>query len=221
MSVITVADLTEATLDGGGIFDVLMRANKAHLEAEFTKGRIRGPEYATVYLGSLEAIMTGAMQFLLQKQKAGLDADLVAQQIELAKAQEDLVKQQTLNALAEEAVLKAQKCKLDAEYDVLMLTKAKVTAETALLTQKSATEQAQTNGEGVAENSVIGKQILLYNSQANGFTRDAEQKAAKLLVDSWSVRRTTDEGVVADATNMLHDPTIGRAINKLLQGVGA
>ena len=71
------------------------------------------------------------------------------------------------------------------------------------------------------DNSVIGKQKALYGAQTEGFTRDAEQKAAKLMVDSWNVRRTTDEGTVADSTNMLNDAAVGRAVNKLLSGVGA
>jgi hypothetical protein len=68
---------------------------------------------------------------------------------------------------------------------------------------------------------VLGKQKLLYAAQTNGFTRDAEQKAAKILVDSWNVRRTTDDATVADSNNMLNDVTIGRFVNKLAAGVGA
>jgi hypothetical protein len=83
------------------------------------------------------------------------------------------------------------------------------------------TEQAQVTALGVDENSVIGKQKALYTAQTNGFARDAEQKAAKLMSDTWAVRRTTDEATVADATNVLHDVAIGRAINKMLAGVGA
>lgn len=41
------------------------------------------------------------------------------------------------------------------------------------------------------------------------------------MVDSWNVRRTTDEATVADGTNLLNDATIGRTIAKLLAGVGA
>lgn len=225
---ITLANLTTATLDGTGVFDVLMRANKAHLESEFTKGRIKGTEYATVYLGSLEAVMNAALNFLLQKDKASLEAQLVEAQIlkvnaevQLATAQKALVEQQTINAGIEATVLQAQKCKLDAEYDNLILAKQKTVEETALLLWKTNTEKAQTLAAGVDANSVIGKQKALYGAQADGFTRDAEQKAAKIMVDSWNVRRTTDEGTVADGTNMLNDAAVGRAVNRLLGGVGA
>lgn len=218
---LTVNDLTLATLDGTGVFDVLMRANKAHLESEYQKNRIKGPEYATVYLGSLESVMQTSLQFLLNKDKSDLEAQLIQAQIEKVNAEISLVKQQTANAVIEAEVLRAQKCKLDAEFDVLLQSKLKTAAEVTLLAQKNQTEKAQTIAMGVDADSVIGRQKALYAAQATGFERDAEQKAAKLMIDSWNVRRTTDEGTVADATNMLYDPAVGRAVNKLLSGVNA
>lgn len=217
----TIADLTQANLDGTGVFDVLMRANKAHLESEFAKNRIKGPEYATVYLGSLESVMTTALQFLLQKDQAALQAQLISKQIEKLDKEIALVVQQTANAAIEAEVLRGQKCKLDAEFDVLLQSKLKTAAEVTLLGQKTQTEKAQTVAIGVDADSVIGRQKTLYAAQATGFERDAEQKAAKLMIDSWNVRRTTDEGTVADGTNMLYDPAVGRAVNKLLSGVNA
>ena len=102
-----------------------------------------------------------------------------------------------------------------------MLQKDRATAETSLLTQKIVTEKAQTTGIGVDVDSVVGRQKALYLAQTTGFTRDAEQKVAKLMADTWNVRRTTDEGTIADGTNMLNDATVGRAIKKMLEGVGA
>jgi len=214
MPALAIAELTDATVGGTGVFDVLMRANKAHLEQEFTQGRIKGPEYATVYLGALDSVMQTALAFLLQKRKNDLEAQLLEKQIAL-------VTQQTANAVLEGAVLVAQECKLRAEFDVLEQTKLKTVQETALLTQKIATERAQITSLGVDEDSVVGRQKGLYLAQTQGFTRDAEQKVAKILVDSWNVRRTTDEGTVADGTNMLADTSVGRAVNKLLAGVQA
>lgn len=211
---VSLPDLTTATVAGTGVFDVLMRAQKAHLEQEFSLARIKGTDYATVYLGSMEAVLQASVSFLLQKEKISLDAQLVAEQIELTK-------QQTLNAVAEHAVLVAQECKLRAEFDVLMETKLKTAEEKNVLLWKATTEKAQTVALGVDDNSVIGKQKALYGAQTDGFMRDAEQKAAKLMVDSWNVRRTTDSGVVADTTNKLDDASVGRAVTKLLTGVGA
>lgn len=288
---ISLTDLTEASLKGNGVFDVLMRASKAHLDEEFTRNRIKGAEYAQVYLGSLTQILETATQFLLEKDRSALQAKLIEAQVKLAEQQalnaiiegqnlvlqgevlkqqglnleaerDNLVsekalkeqqvrnlaaeelnipkqgklldaqqaqlvqqtalgKQQTLNAEVEGRVMEATICKLKAEYDLIMEQKLKTVSESALLAQKKVTEQAQTSGTGVDTDSVIGKQKLLYSAQTDGFKRDAEQKAAKLMVDTWNVRRTTDEGTIADSTNMLNDAAVGRAVRKLLDGVQA
>jgi len=211
---IAVSNLTQATLEGTGTFDVLMRAMKAHLEAEYNKDRIKGTDYSTVYLGALSQVMQTALQFTLTKDKAANDAALVAQQLLL-------VTQQTANAVLEGEVLVAQKCKLQAEFDLTVATTLKVNQEIALLTQKVATERAQVTALGVDADSVLGRQKALYVAQTNGFTRDAEQKAAKVMIDTWNVRRTTDEGTSANTTNKLDDAAVGRAVTKLLDGVGA
>lgn len=248
MPALTNADLTTTTLDGTGIFDVLMRAAKAHLEEEFKKGRLKGPEYSTVYLGSMEAVLKASLDFLLQKNKNDLEATLLQKQIELAEkevlkaaaeldileaqllkvpqevllltAQTALTTQQTANAVIEGTVLTAQKCKLDAEFDLLQETKLKTVQEKELLLWKVATEKAQTLATGVDDNSVVGKQKLLYAAQTAGFTRDAEQKVAKLMSDTWNVRRTTDEATAADPAH-LGDTYVARAVDKMLTGVGA
>lgn len=225
---ITTQDLTQATLEGSGVFDVLMRTTKAHLEAEFAKGRIKGPEYSTVYLGSLTQVLQTAVGFLLAREKTDLEAQLLTKQIALADAQliqlqkqTLLIEQQTRNAVTENTVLVAQECKLRAEFDHIMANVTRVGKESELLTQKIATERAQVLPTGVDPDSIVGRQKGLYLAQTNGFTRDAEQKAAKLMADTWNVRRTTDEATQANGTNMLDDTAVGRAINRMLTGVGA
>jgi hypothetical protein len=281
---IPVTALTEASLTGTGVFDVLMKAARTHLDEEYSKNRIKGQEYSQVYLGSLTQILQTSASFLLEQRKSGLEAQLLEAQIAetearvlLVNAQTALAEQQRLNAQDERLLIVEQKaklvaetalinanvtnagkqglildvqklqiegetaftnqrrlnavtenevmqktiCKLQAEFDVLMEQKLKTTQETTLLGQKTATEKAQTVAAGVDPDSVIGKQKLLYQAQTDGFKRDAEQKAAKLMVDSWNVRRTTDEGTVADSVNKLNDATVGRAVDKMLQGVQA
>ena len=226
--VIPISDFTEAKVDGEGVYDILMKANAAHLEKEFNASRIKGNEYAQVYLGTMQSTMETAVQFFIQRHKLGYEAKILEMQAKIAEVELEKVRVELeiarLNAQkipAEIAVLVGQKCKLDAEYDILMATKLKVAQETSLLAQKVATEKAQTVGSGTGPDSVIGKQKLLYQAQTDGFQRDAEQKAAKLLVDTWNVRRTTDEGTEANNMNLLYDPAIGRAVGRLLEGVGA
>lgn len=206
MSEITTYDLVTGEVAGQGVFEQLMKSIDVHLKREFDDGRIKGGEYSQVYLGAMQTAMTQAIQFLLSKEKAGLEADLLGQQI--------------TNAITENTVLVAQECKLRAEYDLLAEQKLKVIAEAALLGQKKITEAAQVSAANVESDSVIGKQKSLYQAQTDGFARDAEQKAAKLLIDTFNVRRTTDEATVADSTNNLSDADIGLAVSKLMEGIG-
>ena len=263
MADITINDLTLTTLDGTGVFDVLMRATKAHLEAEYNKNRIKGAEYSTVYLGSLESVMRTSLEFLLQRQKIALEAQLMEQQVLVAKAEVEkalaqvelakqqvlqskveleilqlnkdkipaeiahlnaqtaLLGQQKLNAVIEGEVLTNQVCKLKAEYDLLMLQKDRTTSETSLLTQKIATEKAQTSSVGVDGDSILGRQKNLYLAQTDGYARDAEQKASKIMADFWNVQRTTDEDKEPSAEAANTDSHIGRAVNKMLSGISA
>lgn len=246
---VDLPQLTQAEVDGTGVFDVLMQASRNHLDQEYKLGRIKGPEYSQVYLSSIQPVLQTALQFLLSKDKTSKELELLDKQIELAgvevqkaqaelailqanqqkipaeiallTAQTALTNQQTTNALKELELIAANICKAQAEYDVLMESKLKTAEEKTLLIQKTATEKAQTQGLGVDEDSIIGKQKALYQSQSDGIKRDAENKAAQIMVNSWQIRRTTDSGTIADGTNLLNDATVGRAVNKLLTGVGA
>jgi len=218
---ITLESLSTSTVDGSGVFDTLMRAQKQHLQEEFKAGRIKGSEYASVYLGAMQATLQSSVQFLLQRDAATLAAQKLQQEVILVQSQKALLDQQVLNAIAENDVQVAQKCLLQAQFDNTQATTLRVNAEVSLVNQKLLTEKAQTTTLGVDADSVIGRQKALYFAQTNGYSRDAEQKAADLMIKSWATRRTTDEGTVADATNMLYDAAVGRAVNKLLNGVGA
>jgi hypothetical protein len=75
--------LTTETLEGKGVFDVLMRTVKLHLKDEFDAQRITGSEYTDVFLGALTAVLQTSAQFLLneqQVQKLNADIGLVRQQ---------------------------------------------------------------------------------------------------------------------------------------------
>ena len=101
-----------------------------------------------------------------------------------------------------------------------MGTVVKTATENSLLEQKIATEKAQIQGVGVSENSVIGRQTALYEAQTKGFKRDAEQKAAKILVDTWNARRMTDsDDTDASDANGLSDGNVKQAIDQMLSGL--
>ena len=229
-----VERLTEVKLTGKGVFDVLMQSVKLHLEQEYNQNRIRGTEYSQVYLGSMTAILEQSTRFLLDKDKSFYEIALVEAQVRLADAQVRLVEKQIEKEDQEAALRAAQVAKINREIltmdisdnlltaQVLLAQAQKIStdAQSALVIQKTNTEKAQTLAAGVDVDSVVGKQKALYQSQIDGFKRDAEQKTAKLMADTWNARRMTDEGTVADGTNKLNDATIGAAVQKMLEGVG-
>ena len=114
----------------------------------------------------------------------------------------------------------------DAELDIrrleLDVKRAEVEAAQAqaqLYAAKVLTENAQTM-DSAHPNSVLGSNIAVLRAQAAGYARDAEQKAAKILVDAWNVQRNTDEGILANADNLLYDQSIGKAVSAMLRGAG-
>ena len=98
---------------------------------------------------------------------------------------------------------------------------ASVDAQTDLYTQKKATELAQTVSTPAA-NSVMGVQNALMVKQAENYERDAEQKAAKIMIDTWNVRRNQDPDTAEMLeSNRLREQDIGIAVAALLAGLSA
>jgi hypothetical protein len=329
----SITAVTEGTLNGKGVFDVLMRAAKEHLNEEYKKNRFSGEDYANLYLGTMNAVLQQSIQYALTADQSAAQATLleaqtdktrreeavVAQQlanlategknlvkvglkldeevqltakqtdklaadIDLTERQEAnlklqgtiiplegiklqgeintlqyqdqkiqeetlMVEQQRLNATAEGLNIPKQGLLIDAQtaktnadaaastanVNVLTATAAKVTADEAqiqaaiakinkeveVLDQRRKTEIAQTADmvDGITVSGVLGKQKALYAAQTDGFARDAEQKLAKLMVDVWSVQRTTDEGI-SPAGAGLADSEIQRVVQKAKTGIG-
>ena len=105
------------------------------------------------------------------------------------------------------------------ELDVKRAEVEAAQAQAELYAAKVLTENAQTM-DAAHPNSVLGSNIAVLQAQAAGYARDAEQKAAKILVDAWNVQRNTDEGITANADNLLYDTSIGKAVSAMLRGAG-
>ena len=109
---LTIAELTDGTVDGTGVFDALMKAVNAHLITQFDRNRITGADYAKVYLGSIQAVMQFGTQFLLSRDRARLENLQLLETIKLAQAQRtkaaaevQLVRAQIQNAQFENLAL--------------------------------------------------------------------------------------------------------------------
>ena len=167
-------DLTTKVVNGTGIFDELMTAAHAHLDQEWGKQRITGTQYAEVYLGQMTAVLQQSVAFLVQRDAIYLNNLLTQTQIE--KANKEL-------AL------------LDKQIELIEAQIASQEANNALIAQKVKTEKAQIQDivDGEAVVGVTGAQTALYKQQKEGFIRDAEQKALKIISDTWITRVTVDD----------------------------
>lgn len=318
---IEIRDLVESAGLTEGVFDTLMASVEKHLDEQYRKTRITGPEYANVYLGSLQSVISQSIQYVLGMRTSNAQAQLLeaqalteaqkllteientaltteqknlilaqiaktnaettlivqkeltedqetlkrTQEVALVTAQTSLTSAQKLtedqNALlvtsqrlktdaeellidqktlsevqntllitAETSKANSEKLRIDAETSLLgqkelteVQTTLKVAAEADLLGWKAETEHAQTHDtltdDITAVAGVVAKQKILYERQADGFLRDAEQKIAKILVDSWSVQRSTNASV--NVPTELADAALNSVMNVATTAIGA
>lgn len=87
---IVTADPSNPVWQGTGVFDQLMMAVNGNIQAQFDAGRIKGSDYANVYMNSMQAAMGEAMKFVLNKKLVEKQVDQAEQQVEIAKKQIEL-----------------------------------------------------------------------------------------------------------------------------------
>ena len=131
----------------------------------------------------------------------------------------DLLQSQDLNTVEQTALVALKKATEQSQKLVLDSQKLKIDAEELLIDQKKVTESAQTQTGIAATDSVVGKQIILYGRQADGFLRDAEQKAFKVISDTWIVRRSSDP--VGTAAFDTSNTNLLAILAKVKTGIGA
>jgi len=97
---IKISDVTTTLVDGAGVFDVLMRSIDSHLDKQYSSGRIKGSDYATVYLGALQTTLQQAIAFVLAEQKAEKELDLLGEQILTAQSDRTIKQAQSDEQIA-------------------------------------------------------------------------------------------------------------------------
>lgn len=189
VTTIDIADVTTGSLDGTGSFDVLMQTMTLHLMREYTAGRITGDIYAKAYIEVLNATLAQATQFVVSQAQVAANDELLAAQI----------RQIDSNILTNEAQVR----QIDGQIE--------------LLGYQGISEQAKylNTVDGLTIAGTIGKQKEIYAAQAKGFKDSALQSVAKTMIDTWSVRRTTDESTLTSPESKLYDGNIGNAIQEM------
>jgi hypothetical protein len=167
MAELLLSDLTEVSVTGEGVFDKLMQATRAHLDEEFKRNRIRGPEYSTVYVSGLQSAMDQSIRFLLERDNVALiQAQIALAEKQLLQADKDL-------ELADKAIEKADK-----EID---LAQAQIDK---MLFERDLTEQQVLNMQLEALN--IPKQGALLDQQVLNAEQDvllSAKQVEKLTAD--------------------------------------
>ena len=200
VSVLDSLQVTDGTLTGNGIFDTWMRALGAHLKREYAEQRITGDEYAKAYIALMNNLLNAAVGFLTQDAQLAMAKEKLAYELQLLDAQ--------VNLANKELAIK--------DKDLALKEKQVALAEAQL---KAAEAQYKDTVDGQPVGGVLGKQMKVYDAQAKGFKDNALQAATKIMVDTWNIRRQTDESLQTTADSKLYDGNIGNAIAEMFESV--
>ena len=200
VSVLEPLRVTDGTLTGNGIFDTWMRALGAHLKREYAEQRITGDEYAKAYIALMNNLLNAAVGFLTQDAQLAMAQEKLKYELQLLDAQVRLADK--------ELALK--------DKDLALKEKQVALAEAQL---KAAEAQYKDTVDGLPVGGVLGKQMKVYDAQAKGFKDNALQAATKIMVDTWNIRRQTDESLQTTDDSKLYDGNIGNAIAEMFGSV--
>ena len=203
---LTNESVTTRAMGGSGTFDAMMAGVKAHLDNEWDKGRIAGNDYSKVFLGMSESALQNSVQFLINKdasywaaQTAQLQAITARVMLESEKAKLITYRAEALTAKASYALAKAALAKASVEHCTLKFTLDNLLpTQNELLKEQVEVQLAQTSDtrkDGSIVVGTLGKQKDLYAQQIQSYKRSAEQQAAKIFTDAWTVMKTIDEGL--------------------------
>ena len=87
---IQITDVTTGAINGTGVFDKLMASIKVQIQEEYDAGRIKGSDYATVYLGALQSVLSQSMEFVLRERLVEAQIDDVVKGIEIKDMQKQI-----------------------------------------------------------------------------------------------------------------------------------
>ena len=192
---VDITNLTHATIDGNGVFDVLMRTVNAHLQKEWSANRLKGTEYSTVYLGALESTMNASLQFLLAKDKTNAELDILKQQLVNLKVDE-------ANAIKQGAVLTNQAAQIAAQTSLVTKQELQVVAETLNVPKQGQLIDANrfnTEAQTTIANTQSAQDLLNKRAQVVSMGKDDEVKTKQALQIAAETLNVPKQGTLIDA----------------------
>lgn len=167
---IHIGELTEATLEGTGVFDTLMRSVKAHLQEEYNANRMRGTDYANAYIQLMTQVLDQANRYALAKAKLPLELQLL--EAEITKVATD-----TAVATKQGALLEAQTSKELAQINMInQEVKHKLPAEVAQIQKQTALAEYELKYIKPRQLELANKDILLKQNQIDLQTKELALK---------------------------------------------
>lgn len=200
--------LTERKVDGKGLFDGIMQANKAHLKMEFDEGRITGAEYTKAYVAMMQGSLQFAVQYLLGRDQAyygalGSQVQAITANIDAytAKVRLAIAKAQAHQNKAQYAATVLQLGSIDKQTDLVKAQTVTQEKQQVLLHEQAEQAHAQTSDTKLDDATEVGgyqyRQNKLVEQQRTSFKKDAIIKAAKIYTDSLATQMSMDKATVA------------------------
>lgn len=186
MANINFSEVTNATAAGNGTghFDTIMKSALLHIKKEYDENRIKGSDYANVYLGTIQSAMQQAIQFALQEQMT--EAQIAATEADTAIKQAQSTKDLQVK---------------DAQIGKISVDTSKVNYETSTLlpAQKALINRQEKGFDDDAKQKLL-KQTLDSWSVAYSVAQDANaipDTITTSVIDSITKNAMSSLGVVA------------------------
>lgn len=147
-----IAELTEKSLTGAGVFDILVQTTRLHLDREWNAGRITGTEYANVYIELMTAAMSQSIEYAARRAILGYQIQGMINDNAYKMAQVEIAQQQLAKIPFEIEQLQAETARVKAD------TEQRLPVEIANMTKQGLGIDAQTS-QTVKQTEMVTAQI--------------------------------------------------------------
>ena len=222
MASVKLADLTNEIVtptEGDGILDILLEKMEARLQEQFDAGRITGSDFATVYSQSFAQVLQNSINFLLNKDKAAMDAAIAEATVEKQWGYDvttDVDGDLVLGVSTGTGLIDYQVTDAQNKIDLTVGQVAKIYADVALVGQQQESELAQTSDP---TGGLLKNKFDLIAAQTLGFASDTKQKVLKQMLEGYAV--TLSIAGIATAPDATKEPSIDALTGEILADVGS
>lgn len=177
MAEINITDLVKE--DKTGVIQVLAENFKQIVHEEFRNGYISQTDYASVFIQGYQALIGQGMEFVLRKQEADKQAELIQQQTLKVAEDTNLVTGQIALTAAQTNYQDAQKLMVDQQTANLLLERDQINANVALSGSQKLGVEAET-AFTTARTANVGKEGLQLDKQLLVLDEDIAIKQAQV-----------------------------------------